>query len=94
VDWIQPNAAFCGGISTLLRVLALAEAHGIPVAHAGGLDIANAAALAGHAHGGLLEMHGAQHGMRALLAEDLVPEGGMMTLPDRPGIGFAFRETG
>ena len=81
VDWLQPNAAFCGGISTLLRVLALAEAHGVPVAHAGGLDIANAAALAGDAHGGLLEMHGAQHRMRALLAEDLVPEGGVMALP-------------
>lgn len=94
VDWLQPNAAFCGGISALLRVLALAEAHGVPVAHAGGLDIANAAALAGHGHGGFLEMHGAQHGMRALLAEDLVAEGGAMTLPDRPGIGFAFREPG
>jgi L-rhamnonate dehydratase len=92
VDWIQPNAAFCGGISALMRVLALAEAHGVPVAHAGGWDIANAAALAGHAHGGLLEMHGAQHGLRERLAEDLVPERGAMTLPDRAGIGFAFRD--
>ena len=92
VDWLQCNAAFCGGVSAMLRVLALAEAHGVPVSHAGGWDIANAAVMAGHAHGGLLEMHGAQLALRARLAEDLVPEGGSMALPDRPGIGFTFRE--
>ena len=91
LDWVQPNAAFCGGISGMLRVMALAEAYGAPVAHAGGWDIANAAVLGGHAHGGLLEMHGAQLALRARLAEDMVAEGGVMSLPDRPGIGFAFR---
>lgn len=91
VDWVQPNAAFCGGITGLLRVLALAEAHGAPVAHAGGWDIANAAALAAHGTGGWLEMHGAQASLRAMLEEDLVAEGGVMRLPERPGIGFAFR---
>jgi L-alanine-DL-glutamate epimerase-like enolase superfamily enzyme len=90
VDWLQPNAAFCGGVSGLLRILVLAEAHGTPVAHAGGWDIANAAVMAGHAGGGLLEMHGAQHALRARLAEDLVPEGGVIHMPDRPGIGFSF----
>ncbi|WP_137179777.1 mandelate racemase/muconate lactonizing enzyme family protein [Roseomonas sp. AR75] len=91
LDVLQPNAAFCGGISGMLRIMALAEAHGVPVAHAGGWDIANAAVLGGHAHGGLLEMHGAQLALRARLEEDLVPEGGSMALPDRPGIGFRFR---
>lgn len=91
LDWVQPNAAFCGGITGLLRVLALAEAHGVPVAHAGGWDIANAAALAAHGAGGWLEMHGAQASLRAMLEEDMVAEGGVMRLPDRPGIGFAFR---
>jgi L-alanine-DL-glutamate epimerase-like enolase superfamily enzyme len=92
VDWLQPNAAFCGGISGLLRILALAEAHATPVAHAGGWDIANAAVMAGHASGGMLEMHGAQLALRARLVEDLTPEGGVMNMPNRPGIGFAFRE--
>jgi L-alanine-DL-glutamate epimerase-like enolase superfamily enzyme len=92
VDWLQPNAAFCGGISATLRILALAEAHGTPVAHAGGWDIANAAVMAGRASGGLLEMHGAQLALRARLVEDLVPEAGLMQMPDRPGIGFCFRE--
>lgn len=92
VDWLQPNAAFCGGISAAQRILALAEAHGTPVAHAGGWDIANAALMAGHAQGGLLEMHGAQRALRACLSEDLVPKAGVMHLPDRPGIGFAFHE--
>jgi L-alanine-DL-glutamate epimerase-like enolase superfamily enzyme len=94
VDVLQPNAAFCGGISALLRVMALAEAHGVPVAHAGGWDIANAAVLAGHAHGGLLEMHGAQLALRARLEEDMVPDAGSLALPDRPGIGFRFRARG
>lgn len=92
VDWLQLNAAYCGGVTGMLRVLALAEAHGVPVSHAGGWDIANAAVMAGHAHGGLLEMHGAQLALRARLAEDMVPQGGTMTLPDRPGIGFSFQE--
>lgn len=90
LDWLQCNAAFCGGVSGMLRVLALAEAHGVPVSHAGGWDIANAAVMAGHAHGGLLEMHGAQTALRARLAEDMVPSAGVMALPERPGIGFAF----
>jgi len=94
VDWIQPNTAFCGGVSGMLRVLALAEAHGTPVSHAGGWDIANAAVMAGHTQGGLLEMHGAQLALRQRLAEDMTPTDGFMHLPDRPGIGFAFHETG
>ena len=36
LDILQPNAAFCGGISAMLRIIALAEAHGIPVTGAGG----------------------------------------------------------
>jgi L-alanine-DL-glutamate epimerase-like enolase superfamily enzyme len=94
VDWLQFNAAYCGGVTGMMRVLALAEAHGVPVSHAGGWDIANAAVMAGHAHGGLLEMHGAQLALRARLMEDLVPEAGVMRLPERPGIGFAFQEPG
>ncbi|MGX9966257.1 mandelate racemase/muconate lactonizing enzyme family protein [Roseomonas sp. F4] len=93
VDWLQPNAAFCGGISAALRILTLAEAYGTPVAHAGGWDIANAALMGGHAQGGLLEMHGAQLALRQRLSEDMTPERGVMQLPDRPGIGFAFRES-
>jgi L-rhamnonate dehydratase len=94
VDWLQFNAAYCGGVTGALRVLALAEAHGVPVSHAGGWDIANAAVMAGHAHGGLLEMHGAQLALRARLSEDLEPEAGVMHLAERPGIGFAFRDAG
>ncbi|WP_426960040.1 mandelate racemase/muconate lactonizing enzyme family protein [Muricoccus radiodurans] len=93
VDVLQPNAAFCGGVSGMLRILSLAEAFGTPVAHAGGWDIVNAAVMAGHAAGGLLEMHGAQLALRERLREDMVPEGGVMHMPDRPGIGFAFRDS-
>ncbi|MBR0665984.1 mandelate racemase/muconate lactonizing enzyme family protein [Roseomonas hellenica] len=92
LDWVQPNAAFCGGISAMLRILALAEAHGVPVAGAGGWEMANLPVMAGHAHGGMLEIHGAHAALRDLLAEEAVPEAGLLHAPERPGLGFAFRE--
>lgn len=92
LDWVQPNAAFCGGISAMLRILALAEAHGVPVAGAGGWEMANLPVMAGHAHGGMLEIHSAHAGIRELLAEEAVQEAGLLHAPERPGLGFAFRD--
>ena len=43
----------------MLRILALAEAHGVPVTGAGGFEAANLPAMAGHLQGGMLEVHGA-----------------------------------
>jgi L-alanine-DL-glutamate epimerase-like enolase superfamily enzyme len=91
LDWLQPNAAFCGGIGTMLRILALAEAAGLPVATAGGWEIANLPVMAGHAHGGMLEVHGAHAGLRELLDGHPPLAEGALAAPARPGIGFAFR---
>ena len=44
----------------LAAILALAEAHGVPVTGAGGFESANLPVMAGHVHGGMLEVHGAQ----------------------------------
>ena len=90
LDIVQPNAAFCGGITAMLRILALAEAQGVPVTGAGGFEAANLPAMAGHAHGGMLEVHGAHAGMRARYASHPHVEKGALAVPETPGLGFSF----
>lgn len=90
LDILQPNAAFCGGLTTMLRILALAEAHGVPVTGAGGFEAANLPAMAGHPHGGMLEVHGAHAALRGRFAAHPAFERGRLLVPDAPGLGFAL----
>jgi L-alanine-DL-glutamate epimerase-like enolase superfamily enzyme len=92
LDILQPNAAFCGGLTAMLRILALAEAHAVPVAGAGGFEAANLPAMAGHAHGGALEVHGAHAALRDRFAAHPAFRDGCLHVPDAPGLGFAFRD--
>ena len=92
LDVVQPNAAFCGGISAMLRVLALAEAHGVPVAGAGGFEAANLPAMAGHAHGGILEVHGAHAALRTRFATEPEFREGQLLVPAAPGLGFSLHD--
>ena len=92
LDILQPNAAFCGGISALLRIVALAEAHGVPVTGAGGFESANLPVMAGHAHGGMLEVHGAHAALRERFATHPAFTGGKLHVPDAPGLGFSFKD--
>jgi L-alanine-DL-glutamate epimerase-like enolase superfamily enzyme len=92
LDIVQPNAAFCGGISAMLRILALAEAHGVPVTGAGGFEAANLPVMAGHAHGGMLEVHGAHVALRARFATHPEFAQGRLHVPDAPGLGFSLLE--
>ncbi|HEV7266904.1 MAG TPA: mandelate racemase/muconate lactonizing enzyme family protein [Falsiroseomonas sp.] len=92
LDLLQPNAAFCGGLTAMLRILALAEAHGVPVAGAGGFEAANLPAMAGHAHGGMLEVHGAHAALRDRFAAHPALSKGRLVVPDAPGLGFALAD--
>ena len=92
LDILQPNAAFCGGISAMLRILALAEAHGVPVTGAGGFEAANLPVMAGHAHGGMLEVHGAHAALRARFATHAEFRDGKLHVPDAPGLGFSLKD--
>jgi len=92
LDILQPNAAFCGGISAMLRILALAEAHGVPVTGAGGFEAANLPAMAGHAHGGMLEVHGAHIALRARFATEPEFKDGKLLVPAAPGLGFSLQD--
>lgn len=91
LDILQPNAAFCGGITVMLRILALAEAHGVPVTGAGGFESANLPVMAGHAHGGMLEVHGAHVALKARFASHAEFKGGKLYVPDAPGLGFSLK---
>lgn len=92
LDILQPNAAFCGGISAMLRVMALAEVHGVPVTGAGGFEAANLPVMAGHAHGGMLEVHGAHVALKARFATHPEFSGGKLQVLDAPGLGFSLRD--
>ena len=92
LDILQPNAAFCGGISAMLRIVALAEAHGVPVTGAGGFESANLPVMAGHAHGGMLEVHGAHAAIKARFATHPEFRDGKLQVPDAPGLGFSLRD--
>jgi L-rhamnonate dehydratase len=92
LDILQPNAAFCGGITAMLRILALAEAHGVPVTGAGGFEAANLPAMAGHAHGGMLEVHGAHIALRARFATEPEFREGKLWVPAAPGLGFSLKD--
>ncbi|MGV3628531.1 MAG: mandelate racemase/muconate lactonizing enzyme family protein [Betaproteobacteria bacterium] len=91
LDILQPNAAFCGGISAMLRIIALAEAHGIPVTGAGGFEAANLPVMAGHAHGGMLEVHSAHVALRARFATEPEFRDGKLQVPAAPGLGFSLK---
>jgi L-alanine-DL-glutamate epimerase-like enolase superfamily enzyme len=92
LDIVQPNAAFCGGLTAMLRILALAEAHGVPVTGAGGFEAANLPAMAGHAHGGMLEVHGAHAALRARFATEPEFRDGLLHVPAMPGLGFSLKD--
>ncbi len=92
LDILQPNAAFCGGLTAMLRILALAETHGVPVTGAGGFEAANLPAMAGHAHGGMLEVHGAHVALRARFATHPEFKDGQLHVPDAPGLGFTLKD--
>ena len=92
LDILQPNAAFCGGISAMLRIMAMAEAHGVPVTGAGGFEAANLPVMAGHAHGGMLEVHGAHVALRERFTAHPEFNGGKLHVPDVPGLGFALQD--
>lgn len=91
LDILQPNAAFCGGITAMLRIMALAEAHGVPVTGAGGFEAANLPVMAGHAHGGMLEVHGAHVALKTRFATHAEFKSGKLRVPDAPGLGFSLK---
>ncbi|HEX2517202.1 MAG TPA: mandelate racemase/muconate lactonizing enzyme family protein [Chloroflexota bacterium] len=100
VDIVQPDVAVCGGISTLQRVQALADANGVRLLpHCWGSALSFAASLhylatvpdgppAVTPTEPLLEYDRSENPLRdALLLENLRQEGGYLPVPQGPGLG-------
>lgn len=94
-DILQPDLAICGGITEAMRISALASAANLRLAphlwagapaFAAGLHVA-AASNACH----ILEYSlGANPMIHELVEESFPVEGGMLTIPDRPGLGITI----
>jgi L-alanine-DL-glutamate epimerase-like enolase superfamily enzyme len=97
VDIMQPDLAICGGITEAMRISALASAFNLKLAphlwagapaFAAGLHVA-AASPAGF----IVEYSlGANPLLHDLVEENFPVEGGMIEMPDRPGLGITVRE--
>ena len=94
-DILQPDLAICGGITEAMRISALASAANLRLAphlwagapaFAAGLHVA-AASNACH----ILEYSlGANPMIHELVEENFPVEDGMLTIPDRPGLGITI----
>ena len=98
VDIVQPDPAWCGGMTELLRISAVASTYGVKVVpHAGGMmsyhfvstrhdgDLAEFPVLSGD--GGSPEP---QHA--PLFLGEARPVDGWVTMPDTPGFGLTLNE--
>jgi len=96
-DILQPDLGICGGITETMRIAALASAANLRLAphlwagapaFAAGLHL-SAASPATH----ILEYSlGANPMIHELIEESFTVEGGMLTIPDRPGLGITIRD--
>jgi L-rhamnonate dehydratase len=86
VDVIQPNAVFAGGVGA---AVAAARASGRAVSPAGGWDLVNLHWMCGAMAEGAVELHRAQARIaRLLLPEPPTMRGGMLHVPEAPGLGL------
>lgn len=101
-DILQPDIIDSGGISELMRIFALAAAHGKPVMphcpSAGLLSIASLHAYATvrgavQPHEYSTEYGPLQEQLAELFEEPILPERGRIRLSDRPGLGLTVRES-
>ncbi len=96
-DILQPDLGICGGITEAMRISALASAANLRLAphlwagapaFAAGLHVA-AASPASH----ILEYSlGANPMIHELIEESFAVEGGLLAIPDRPGLGITIRD--
>lgn len=90
VDVLQPNVTISGGYSQCLKVAGLAQAFNVPIDNGGAWPFHNMHLHAGVGNGGLVEYHYVAVQMLSQVFDDLpVPDGGWLTLPESPGLGFS-----
>jgi L-rhamnonate dehydratase len=89
IDCAQPNVTISGGFTQCIRIAGLASAFNVPIANGGAFPLHNMHLHAGLANGGKVEWHlVAVSMMKAMYGDIPEPEGGWLTLPTGPGLGF------
>lgn len=92
-DVLQPDVGWCGGITELLKISALADAHGTPVIPHGSSVYSYHFVVTRHNSPYtefLMMAPGADEVVpmfSPLLLDEPVPAGGRLVVPDRPGFG-------
>jgi L-rhamnonate dehydratase len=89
IDYAQPNVAITGGITQCVKIAALAASFNVSIANGGAWSYHNMHLQAGVSNGTLVEHHYLAIELYKLLYRDLpMPVDGVLTLPDKPGLGF------
>ncbi|MCC7175706.1 MAG: mandelate racemase/muconate lactonizing enzyme family protein [Bryobacterales bacterium] len=98
VDYIYPDIAFCGGITSFMKIAAIAALHRIPMAthNVGGIWLTMASIHAGLSIHDFLtseaSMGGPGGGVLALAKNPPVVKGGLASRPETPGLGVELNE--
>ncbi len=91
VDILQPNCCFCGGYTEARKAAHLAQAYNMPIANGGGWPIFNMHTMAGLSNGWIVEWHlGMVQAGQILFPDAPEPAGGMLAIPERPGLGLTI----
>jgi len=89
IDFIQPNVCYAGGFTETRKIGHLAQAFNIRMANGGGWPIFNMHTQAGLRNGGRVEYHyGMWQAGKELFKGTPDPEGNVLNLPKKPGLGF------
>ena len=95
VDILQPNVVYVGGYTEGAKVAAMAQAWNTPIANGGGWPLYNMHLQGAFANGLRVEFHMDIWNFAPMIYKDPpLPERGVLTLPDAPGIGVEIREDG
>ena len=89
IDICQPNVVYVGGYTEAVKVAHMAQAFNLPVANGGGWPHWNAHLIAAVPNGWRVEFHVPMWIVGdTFFSKSPQPEKGMLTLTDRPGLGF------
>ena len=89
-DVLQPNVVISGGYSQCVKIAAMAQAFNVPIDNGGAWPFHNMHLHAGVSNGGMVEYHYVAVQLLKQIYDHLPePSNGWLTLPDKPGLGFA-----
>lgn len=91
VDYVQPDASACGGITEFRRIAATASSFGLNVWPHWFHDL-HVHLVASTPNAGMIEFFPDDHvlNFRRLIAPQLESSAGLLSLPEGPGLGFDF----